>query len=37
MLIRQCGVIVDWETGELLRPTTEQFRLVLEERAATAW
>lgn len=36
-LIRRYGVIVDWETGELLHQTTEQFRSMLEERAATAW
>ena len=36
-LIRRYGVIVDWETGELLEQTTEQFRDMLVRRAESEW
>lgn len=36
-LIRRYGVIVDWATGELLERTTDQFRSMVRERAASAW
>ncbi|ADJ16714.1 5-oxoprolinase (ATP-hydrolyzing) (plasmid) [Halalkalicoccus jeotgali B3] len=36
-LIRRYGVIVEWDTGELLERTTEQFRSMLKERSASAW
>ena len=35
--IRRHGVILDWGTGELLERTTEQFRAMLERRAADHW
>ncbi|MFA9428415.1 hydantoinase B/oxoprolinase family protein [Natronorubrum sp. A-ect3] len=36
-LVRQYGVILEWETGELLERTTAQFREMLERRAVTEW
>ena len=36
-VIRRHGVILDWGTGELLPRTTEQFRAMLERRAARHW
>jgi N-methylhydantoinase B len=36
-VIRRYGVILDWGTGELLERTTEQFREMLERRAARHW
>lgn len=36
-LIRRYGVIVEWDTGELLERTTEQFRSMLKERSAAGW
>lgn len=36
-LIRRYGVILDWSNGELLERTTEQFREMLQERAASEW
>ena len=36
-LVRQYGVILDWGTGELLPRTTEQFRAMLQRRAAAHW
>jgi N-methylhydantoinase B len=36
-VIRRHGVILDWGTGELLERTTEQFREMLERRAARHW
>jgi N-methylhydantoinase B len=36
-LIRQYGVILDPETGELLETTTEQFREMLDRRAVSSW
>jgi N-methylhydantoinase B len=36
-LIRRYGVILDWSNGELLERTTEQFREMLEKRAASEW
>ena len=36
-VIRRHGVILDWGTGELLERTTEQFRAMLERRAARHW
>lgn len=36
-LIRRYGVILDPTTGELLDRTTEQFREMLEDRAASEW
>ena len=36
-LVRQYGVILDWGTGELLPRTTEQFRAMLQRRAAEHW
>ena len=36
-LVRRYGVILDWETGDLLERTTEQFRDLLHKRAATHW
>jgi N-methylhydantoinase B len=36
-LIRRYGVIVDRSTGELLERTTEQFREMLQRRAAAHW
>ena len=36
-LIRRFGVIVDWETGELLERTTEQYRERLQNRSVQHW
>lgn len=36
-LIRRYGVICDWSNDELLERTTEQFREMLRERAASEW
>ena len=36
-LIRHHGVILNWDTGELLPHTTEQFRAMLQRRAAAHW
>lgn len=36
-LNRRYGVILDWSIGELLERTTEQFRDVLQKRAASEW
>ena len=36
-LVRQYAVIVDWGTGELLPNTTQQFRAMVERRAASKW
>jgi N-methylhydantoinase B len=36
-LIRRHGVILDWDTGELLPRTTEQFRAMLQRRMASHW
>lgn len=36
-LIRHHGVILNWDTGELLPNTTEQFRAMLQRRAAAHW
>ncbi|ELY38987.1 hydantoinase B/oxoprolinase family protein [Natronorubrum tibetense] len=36
-LVRQYGVILEWETEELLERTTEQFREMLGRRAAAEW
>lgn len=36
-LIRRYGVILDWSDGKLLERTTEQFREMLQERAASEW
>jgi N-methylhydantoinase B len=36
-VLRHHGVILDWGTGELLPRTTEQFRAMLQRRAARRW
>jgi N-methylhydantoinase B len=36
-LIRHHGVILNWDTGELLPHTTEQFRAMVQRRAAAHW
>jgi N-methylhydantoinase B len=36
-VIRRYGVILDWGSGELLPRTTEQFRAMLDRRAARHW
>ncbi|QFU81800.1 hydantoinase B/oxoprolinase family protein [Natronorubrum aibiense] len=36
-LVRRYGVILEWESGELLERTTAQFREMLERRAAAEW
>lgn len=36
-LIRRYGVILDWSSGELLEQTTNEFREMLQERAAEEW
>jgi N-methylhydantoinase B len=36
-VIRRNGVICDWNTGELLPTTTEQFRAMLRRRTAAHW
>ncbi|KAB7708266.1 hydantoinase B/oxoprolinase family protein [Bacillus aerolatus] len=36
-LIRQYGVIIDFSTGKLLETSTQQFREMLQERAASYW
>jgi N-methylhydantoinase B len=36
-LVRHYGVILDWETNELLPKSTEQFRAMLARRAARYW
>ncbi len=36
-LVRRYGVIVDWQTGELLPTTTAQFRAMLWRRAGRFW
>ena len=36
-VLRRYGVILDWGTGELLARTTQQFRAMLERRAARHW
>lgn len=35
--VRQYGVILNWGTGELLPRSTEQFRAMLQRRAAAYW
>jgi N-methylhydantoinase B len=35
--VRQYGVILNWGTGELLAHTTDQFRAMLQRRAASFW
>jgi N-methylhydantoinase B len=36
-VLRRHGVILDWGTGELLPRTTEQYRAMLQRRAARRW
>jgi len=36
-LVRRYGVILDWDTGELLPKTTGQFRAMLQRRTAVHW
>ncbi|SIS17348.1 hydantoinase B/oxoprolinase family protein [Natronorubrum thiooxidans] len=36
-LVRRYGVILEWESGELLERTTAQFREMLERRAVAEW
>lgn len=36
-VIRRYGVILDWETGELLEKTTNQFREMLQKRTIAYW
>jgi N-methylhydantoinase B len=36
-VIRRHGVILDWDSGELLPLTTEQFRAMLRRRTASHW
>jgi N-methylhydantoinase B len=36
-LVRRYGVIVDWESGELLPETTRTFRAMFFRRAAAHW
>ena len=36
-LIRRYGVIIDMHTGQVLRKTTQQFREMLQKRAAAYW
>lgn len=36
-LVRRYGVILDWDTGELLPITTAQFRAMVQRRAAWHW
>ena len=36
-LIRQYGIILDWNSGELLPATTRQYRALMQERSAVAW
>lgn len=36
-LVRRYGVIVDWESGDLLRETTRTFRAMLLRRASAHW
>jgi hypothetical protein len=36
-LIRHHGVILNWDTGELLPNTTAQFRAMLRRRSASHW
>ena len=36
-LVRRYGVIVDWESGELLPETTRTFRAMLVRRASAHW
>ncbi|MFW5963393.1 MAG: hydantoinase B/oxoprolinase family protein [Natronomonas sp.] len=36
-LVRRYGVICDWSNDELLERTTEQFREMLRDRAASEW
>ncbi|ELY40965.1 hydantoinase B/oxoprolinase family protein [Natronorubrum sulfidifaciens] len=36
-LVRRYGVILEWESGELLGRTTAQFREMLERRAVAEW
>ncbi|MGM0390068.1 MAG: hydantoinase B/oxoprolinase family protein, partial [Natrinema limicola] len=36
-LVRRYGVILEWESGELLKRTTAQFREMLERRAVAEW
>jgi N-methylhydantoinase B len=36
-LVRHYGVILDWDSGELLPKTTEQFRAMLRRRMVSHW
>jgi len=36
-LIRQYGIILDWDTGQFLPNTTEQYRALMQERSAAGW
>ncbi len=36
-LVRRYGVILDWDTGELLPKTTEEFRAMLQRRMVPHW
>ena len=36
-LIRQYGIILDWDSGQLLPKTTEQYGALMQERSAAAW
>lgn len=36
-LIRHHGVLLNWDTGELPRRTTEQSQAMVQRRAASHW
>lgn len=36
-LIRKYGIILNWDSGELLPNTTRQYRALMQERTATGW
>jgi N-methylhydantoinase B len=36
-LVRHYGVILDWDTGQLLERTTRQYRALLQRRSAAHW
>ena len=36
-IVRRYGVILDWDTGELLPKTTGQFRAMLQRRTVVHW
>jgi N-methylhydantoinase B len=36
-LVRHYGVILDWDSGELLERTTRQYRALLQRRSAAHW